>query len=246
MQSKDPRLNKFLAENGLGSRRGVEELVWAGRVRVNGKVVQELGVRVGEKDEVEVDGKKVGRVMEKVYLVVNKPKGVTSTLADKHARLVLPDLLPKKYKQLKPGGRLDRETEGLMVMSNDGDFLQKVMHPSYEMEKEYEVRVAGEMREEEAERLRKGVRVEGQMTAPAKVWGVKRRGEESEFGMVIHEGRKRQIRKMCAAVGHEVTALRRVRVGEVKLGGMQSGEWRKMTAKEIESVQGLSGREKKK
>lgn len=233
------RINKFIAGTGICSRRKADELIAGGQVFLNGNKVREAGIDVKESDEVKVNGKIVKTIEEKKYLAINKPMGVMSTLDDPHAEKKIIDLLPSSLRYLKTGGRLDRETEGLMIMSNDGDFLNKLMHPSYEIEKEYLVEVKGKLDKKAQNRLERGIRLAGKKTAPAKVFAIEDLGKKTKFRIIIHEGRKRQIRLMCEAVGHGVLYLKRERIGKILLGDLVRGKWRELTQGEIDSINNL-------
>ncbi len=194
---------------------------------------------VKEGDEVKVNGKIIKLIEDKKYIAINKPKGVTSTLDDPHAKKKIISLLPSSLRHLKTGGRLDRETDGLMIMSNDGDFLNKLMHPSYELDKEYIVEAKGKLDKNAKHRLEKGVKLNGKLTSPAKVFDVEDLDKKTRFRMIIHEGRKRQIRLMCEAVKNPVVHLRRVRIGNINLGDLESGKWRELTDDEVNFILNL-------
>lgn len=228
------RLNKFLAIAGVTSRRGADQLISDGRVTVNGDRVMEMGKKIDElKDRVEVDGKSVGTEEVKEYWVVNKPVGVVSTVKDTHARKVVTRLV-KSAARLYPVGRLDENSEGLMILTNDGDLAFRLTHPKFGVKKIYIVKVGGEITEDKLNKLRKGVRLEDGM-ASAEVVNMGR----GELKMTLGEGRKREIRRMCAAVGFEVLKLKRVAMGSLNLGELKTGEGRRLTTAEIDDLKKL-------
>jgi pseudouridine synthase len=238
------RLQKILARAGYGSRRAAEGMITAGRVRVNGAVVTELGTQAdATTDSIEVDGKAITVTTERVYLAMNKPSGIVTTARDPQRRRTVMELLPA---DLPPGvvpvGRLDRDTKGLLIFTNDGELAHRLAHPRYGVEKEYLALVAGRPGAEVLRRLRTGIEIEGRMTAPASVAQAgppsSRTTPEGQtwLRLVIHEGRKRQVRLMCAAVGHPVRELVRTRVGDVELGGLPPGETRPLTGQELASL----------
>jgi 23S rRNA pseudouridine2605 synthase len=237
------RLQKVLAQAGVASRRACEELIRQGRVQVNGQVVTEMGTKVDpHRDAIRVDGKPISDPAEKVYLILNKPPGYISTVHDPWGRPTVLDLIPYE-ERLYPVGRLDAESEGLLLLTNDGRLTHRLTHPRYEHEKEYLTLVRGRPRDAVLSRLRRGVDLEEGRTAPAEVNRVSRKeGLETPpdttwLRIVIHEGRKRQIRRMCAAVGHPVQRLVRVRMGPIELGDLAVGEYRPLSAKEVRRLQ---------
>jgi 23S rRNA pseudouridine2605 synthase len=233
------RLQKVLAQAGVASRRACEELIRQGRVQVNGQVVTELGTKVDpNRDEIRVDGAPISGPEERVYLILNKPPGYISTTHDPWGRPTVLDLIPHQGR-LYPVGRLDAESEGLLLLTNDGRLTHRLTHPRYEHEKEYLVLVKGHPSQTVLSQLRQGVDLEEGRTAPAKVSRVSRKeGSETPPGttwlrIVVHEGRKRQIRRMCSAVGHPVQRLIRVRMGPIELGNLPEGGYRPLSAKEV-------------
>jgi len=235
------RLARFLAHAGVASRRHAEELIAAGRVQVNGVVVTEQGTRIAPtRDKVSVDGKIVETVSKQVYLMLHKPMGYVSTASDPQGRPTVLDLLPPEVRRLRvyPVGRLDIDTSGLLLLTNDGDFALRLSHPRYAMEKQYHVLVQGYPEETTLEALRKGVEIredDGGMhrTAPALVRRLHRVGPDCWLELRIHEGRKRQIRRMLAAVGYRVRQLMRVGVGPIILGDLGEGKWRYLSEEEV-------------
>jgi 23S rRNA pseudouridine2605 synthase len=226
------RVQKVLARVGFGSRRVCDELVAAGRVRVNG-VVAELGTRVDlERDRIEVDGAVVGVRPGLVHYLLNKPTGVVTTAADPQGRPTVVELVPAEPRVF-PVGRLDADTEGLLLLTNDGDLAQRVAHPSHGVEKEYLVEVEGQPSRGALRQLREGVDLEDGTTAPAKVAAVGQHG----LRIAIHEGRNRQVRRMCAAVGHPVVRLVRIRIGPLTDRRLAPGEWRALTTAEVRALE---------
>jgi len=231
------RLHVRIAHSGLCSRRAAEKLIQEGRVEVNGEPVREMGVLVGPDDEVRVDGNRITEAKQ-YTLLLNKPKGVVTTLSDPQGRNTIQQYLPDYGVQLKPVGRLDMETEGLLLVTNDGDLAHRLMHPKFGVEKEYVAVVKGVPEEKDLERLRKGVYIEGGKTSPAKVTMMPTEKSETTrtLRITIHEGRKRQVRLMCEAVGHPVVSLKRVRIGKLLLKGMRAGECRLLGKQELDDL----------
>ena len=226
------RVQKVLARAGLGSRRACDELVAAGRVEVNG-VVAELGTRVDpDFDTIAVDGAIVGVRPGLVHYLLNKPAGVVTTASDPQGRPTVVELVPAEPRVF-PVGRLDADTEGLLLLTNDGDLAQRVAHPSHGVEKEYLAEVEGTPSRGALRRLREGIALEDGMTAPAKVTAV----APSALRIGIHEGRNRQVRRMCAAIGHPVVRLVRVRIGPLADRQLAPGEWRELTQDEVRSLE---------
>ncbi len=242
------RLQVFLSRNGVASRRKAMEIVQSGKVRVNGKVVDEPSFPVTpDRDKVMVSGRPVAEA-KKDYLLLNKPKGYVTTRAVGFKEKTVMDLLPRKCRHLHPVGRLDKDTEGLLLLTNDGDLTHQLTHPRYESPKTYEVVAQGRVSPAAVLKLEKGVKLEGKLTAPARVRRVKREKETTRFEIIIHEGRKRQVRLMLEAVGHKVMHLKRVAQGPLSLKGMKSGEFRRLTPREIgalhdEKIKGKKGKQ---
>lgn len=237
------RLQKFLARAGVASRRGSEDLMTAGRVRVNGEVVTELGAKVVPlRDEVTVDGKPVTLATGPVYYALNKPKGYVTTMADTHGRPTVADLLPKGAPAgLFPVGRLDQDTTGLLLLTTDGELGHRLTHPRYHVPKTYIAQVRGEMTESEAVRLRRGVELDDGPTKPAQVRVQSATPRVSRVEVVLTEGRKRQVRRMLDLVGHRVTALKRVSFGPVQLHDLALGETRPLTPNEVATLKRMAG-----
>ena len=231
------RLQKYLALCGVASRRYAEKLIADGHVSVNGEVVTAMGVQVDETaDEVAVDGRHVFPETEKHYLAYNKPIGEVTTASDPEGRATVMDRFRDYPVRLFPVGRLDYDSEGLLLLTNDGDMMNRVLHPSFEIKKAYLVRVSNQVSDEEIIRLRKGVLIDGRMTSPAEVRLIRREAFFSDLLITIHEGRNRQVRKMIEAIGHQVVHLKRVQFGPVLLGDLPSGMWRKLTGEEIRKL----------
>jgi 23S rRNA pseudouridine2605 synthase len=234
----EERIQKLLAQAGYGSRRACEEFLTGHRVTVNGQVV-ELGAKADPiRDVIKVDGKRVHFESKRIYLALNKPIGVVTTNADEFGRKTVRDLIPLEG-HLFPVGRLDADSEGLVLLTNDGDLANALTHPRYEHEKEYRVLVEGEPSASTLKAWRHGVLLEGQMTAPAKVEVTGAGRGQTWLRVVMHEGRKRQIREVAGMLGHHVKYLQRVRIGPIRLLNVKPGEWRYLSASEIKLLQGL-------
>lgn len=232
------RLNKFLSACGFASRRKCEEFIKAGRVSVNGKIVDSLGVSVDEsKDKVEVDGVVATLPKDLVYLKLNKPKGYACTASDERGRKTIFDLVESDVRLFNVG-RLDYDTEGLIFLTNDGEFANMVTHPKFHFEKEYLVTAEGELKESELAVLRKGVVVDGQRMPSAKVKFISFDGKFTKVSVVIDEGQNHQVRRMFDAIGHQIKLLKRIRIGNVRLGGLYRGKTRPMTQEEIDFFKG--------
>lgn len=227
------RLNKFLALAGVASRRGVDRLIVSGKVTVDGKRAK-LGLTVIGEEEILVDGKKIemgGGQM--VYLMMNKPKGVLTTSEDTHGRRTVIELLPPMKERLFTVGRLDQDTTGLLILTNDGELAYRLTHPKYGVDKKYQLLVSGRVKKDELEKMRNGIRLEEGMTGKAKVRIIEENDEVSLVEMIIHEGKKRQIRRMCEIVGWNLMGLRRVAMGGVDLWKLKEGESRPLTEDEV-------------
>jgi len=223
------RLQKYLAQAGVCSRREGERMILEGRVAVSGQVVTELGTRVDPKtDRVIVDGKPVESREQPVYILLNKPPGVVSSCHHRGEKIVL-DLVDIR-ERVYPVGRLDKDSEGLLLLTNDGRFHLRLSHPSFDHEKEYEVTTARSLSDEDLRRMASGIRLSGRLTRPARV----RRVSARKFRIVLQEGRNRQIRRMLGAVNHEAVRLKRIRMAGLRLGTLPRGAWRHLTAGEKE------------
>jgi len=236
------RLNKVLARAGVASRRGADELIQAGRVTVNGQVVRELGSQVDAgRDAVKVDGKRIPAIPEShTYLMLNKPRGYVTTLKDPEGRPTVKDLVADVRGRLFPVGRLDFHSEGLLLMTDDGELSRRLTHPSSEVRKTYSVKVRGTPSPAALSRLRQGVRIEGRRTRPAGVRLVKP-GANPWLEVTIHEGRKHQVRLMLASEGHRVLRLRRIRFAGIGLGDLAVGALRPLTASELARLHRAAG-----
>ena len=232
------RLQKFLAEAGIASRRKSEELITQGKIMLNGKIVTELGTKVNPvEDKIIYNGKEVKIKDEHVYILLNKPIGYVTTVKDQFQRDSVLDLVKVKQR-LVPVGRLDMYTSGALILTNDGDFVYKVTHPKHEIEKTYTVTIKDLIKEDEVEILKNGVEIDGYKTKPAKV-KILKTDEEKNFSrleIVIHEGKNRQIRKMCEAIGHKVLALHRSKIAGIGVKDIPLGKWRYLTKQEIEKI----------
>ncbi|MCC2642651.1 MAG: rluB [Nitrospira sp.] len=236
----DVRLQKLIAGTGLASRRKAEELITAGRVTINGHVVKELGTKVDpDKDHVKVDGKHLRAAQPYVYLILNKPKNVMSTLDDPEGRPTVKDLLHGVTVRVFPVGRLDFDSEGLMLLTNHGELAQALLHPRYHIPKTYLIKVKGVLDDDKIESLERGIKLEDGFTAPAKVVKVSKAQSNSWLEVTIHEGRKHQVKRMIEAVGHSVIKLTRIRMGPLLLGDLASREYRFLTDREANRLREL-------
>lgn len=240
----EERLQKFLARAGISSRRGAEELISKGEIRVNGKVVTELGTKINPaKDRVTYQKQLVQITHKKVYYILNKPKGYISTVKDDRGRKTVVDILSNVEERIFPIGRLDYNTEGLLLLTNDGDFMQKLIHPKYEIEKTYVVKIGGRINEEEMQKLADGVMLDGRKTSPATIYynGYDRDKQISDLEITIHEGRNRQVRRMFEAIGYEVKALKRITFAGLTLNGLPRGRYRQLYPNELKKLRALIG-----
>lgn len=230
------RLQKFLSEAGVASRRKAEEMIRNGAVKVNGQLAQ-IGDSVDpKKDTVTVKGKKVIKQMSMRYILLNKPRGYVTTTDDDLGRKCVLELVKDVKERIYPVGRLDRVSEGALIMTNDGAFANAMMHPSKHVAKTYRVTVRPEPTSEQVDILSTGVEIDGRLTAPADVYVISKEEGRAVLEIVLYEGRNRQIRRMCEALNLEVARLRRIAVGPVKLGMLQTGQWRDLTQQEVESL----------
>ncbi|MBR3227993.1 MAG: rRNA pseudouridine synthase [Erysipelotrichaceae bacterium] len=227
------RLQKIIAESGYCSRRKAEELITDGKVTVNGVKVTELGFRADTNDEIRVEGKLLKRE-EKVVYILNKPKGVISSASDERGRMTVVDLVDSRYR-LYPLGRLDYDSSGLIILSNDGDLTQKMLHPKFNIDKVYEVTISGLIKDTEIERLEKGVYIDRYKTAPCEIRLLRTNDNKktSFLEVTIHEGKNRQIRKMFETLGYKVTRLNRIKEANIELGKLQPGEYRQLKPVEV-------------
>ena len=234
----EERLQKYLANCGVASRRKCEEYIKQGKIKVNGGIVTELGTKINpEKDIIEFENKKIKQNSKSIYILLNKPIGYVTTADDQFGRDTVLDLV-KVRERIVPVGRLDMYTSGALILTNDGDFVYKVTHPKHEIEKTYTVTVKGIVQNSEVEQLRQGVKIEEYITKPAKVKILKTDTEKdiSRLEITIHEGKNRQVRKMCEAVGRKVLALHRSKIGNIGVKDIELGKWRYLNSKEVEQL----------
>lgn len=229
------RLQKVMAEFGVASRRKSEELIAAGRVKVNGCTVTEPGTKVDkEKDVIEVNGKIIKGPDRKVYILLNKPVGYITSAKDQFGRPTVLDLVKGTGVRVFPIGRLDYDTEGLLLLTNDGELTYRITHPKHNIDKTYRALIKGEADERDIKAFAEGIAVEDYVASPAKLEIIRYSKGNSVVEITIHEGRNRQVRKMCSAIGHEVIRLKRIRIGNLGLGSLKTGEWRYLSDAEIE------------
>ncbi len=230
------RLQKYLAQCGVASRRHAEEMIADGQVTVNGVTITRMGTQVEDGDRVCVNGIPVHPEEKKEYIVYHKPAGEVTTVSDPEGRATVLDRFRDFPVRLFPVGRLDYDSEGLLLLTNDGELADKMMHPSHEVNKAYLALVDGVVSMDEVRRLRSGVELDGRLTSPASVRVMKLEENRTHLLVTIHEGRNRQVRRMLDAVGHQVLALRRVQFGPLVLGSMKRGEWRRLTDEEVRAL----------
>ena len=236
------RINKYIASCGVASRRKAEEIILQGRVKVNGKTVEELSFNVDENNDiVEIDNEQIGLDEKKVYIVLNKPEGYITTVKDQFDRPSVLDLVSDIKERIYPIGRLDYETSGLLILTNDGDLTYTLTHPKHEVDKTYMAIVKGIPTSEKMKEFEEGLYIEDYKTAPAKI-KITKRDEEKNYAICqikIHEGRNRQVRKMCRAINHPVLRLRRVAMGDITLKDTEIGKYRYLTTEEVQYLKGL-------
>jgi len=234
------RLQKYMADCGIDSRRKCEEYILGGLVKVNGKIITQLGIKITpHKDVVEFRGKKVDNTAEKkIYVLLNKPIGYVTTAKEQFNRPTVMDLVKNIKIRLVPVGRLDMYTSGAIILTNDGEFVYKVTHPKYEIEKTYIVTVRGKVLEEEMAQLRKGVKIDDYISGKAKVKIIKFDPEQNQtrLEIIIHEGKNREVRKMCESIGKKVLALHRTKIGDIEVRPLEIGKYRFLTDKEIQNL----------
>ena len=235
-QNMEERLQKILAAAGICSRRQAEQLILDGRVKVDGTTISQLGAKADPTNQlIEFDDSPLPRPQLVCYLL-NKPRGYVTTMKDPQGRPTVTSLLSGVKERVFPVGRLDLDTEGALLMTNDGDLAQRILHPSNEIKRSYEAIVSGRPSRKKISELRKGIIIEGKKTWPAKIIHLKYLTSKTIFKVVIHEGRKRQVRKMFAAIGHPVVELKRTAYGKLGLGGLRVGKHRKLSKKDLNSV----------
>ncbi len=238
MKIEEIRINKYLASLGVGSRREIDRLIEEGKIKVNGEIIS-AGIKVTEEDEIEVKGKKIEKTGDKkVYYMLNKPLEILSSAKDDRGRKTVVDLIRCK-ERIFPIGRLDYNTTGLILLTNDGELFNRVIHPRSEIYKEYYVKVLGEIKESSIKKLENGVELEDGKTLPAYVKVLSKERGKSELLISIREGRNRQVRRMLDAVNHPVVILRRERIGKLALGKLRVGEYRELTAEEVKYLYSL-------
>lgn len=233
------RINKYIAQSGIASRRKADELIASGNVKINGKTLKEPGYDVTDDDVVEVNGSRIQADEKKVYILLNKPIGYITTVKDEQNRPTVMELVQDVDARIFPVGRLDNNTSGMLLMTNDGEFSYKVAHPKHKMTKTYRARVEGVLSNEKCAKLSNGVDIGGFVTSKAKVNIIKGLPRSTIVEISIHEGKNRQVRKMFAAVGNKVQELERVAIGEMPLGRLAEGHYRKLTRGEIEYLMGM-------
>jgi len=231
------RLQKILAKAGIASRRRAEELIKEGKVRVDGKVVTEMGTKVDpDAQDIECDGIHVAAREKKIYILLHKPAGFLSTVHDPQGRPIVTDLLPQVKERVYPVGRLDLDTEGALLLSNDGELAQKILHPSHEVNKTYVAKVKGKPGTKKLAALSRGITLEGRKTWPADIEVLQTEPQATTIKIIIHEGRKRQVRKMFDAVGHPVLQLKRTAYGQLELGDLRPGKYRFLSPEDIKMI----------
>lgn len=236
------RLQKVISMAGIASRREAEKLIVEGKVRVNGKLVTELGTKVDSKrDKIYINGKPIN-IEKKVYILFNKPKGVVTTVKDPEGRKTVIDFMKNISERVYPVGRLDYNTEGLLLLTNDGELTNILTHPRHNINKTYEVTVDGIVEEEKLDKLRAGIKLDDGMTAPAvvQVLNYDYETQRTKFSIIIHEGRNRQVRRMCEAIGYRVRNLKRTKFAFLTLTGLRRGQYRHLTLEEIELLKNLA------
>ena len=236
------RINKYIASCGIASRRKAEEIILQERVKVNGNIVKDLSFNIDEQNDlVEIDNKKINIKKENIYIVLNKPEGYITTVKDQFDRPSVVDLLTDIKERIYPIGRLDYETSGLLILTNDGDLTYKLTHPKHEVAKVYIARVKGIPSYEEITNFENGLYIEDYKTSPAKI-KILEKNEEKNYSICqiqIHEGRNRQVRKMCKAINHPVQRLKRVAMGKITLKGTEVGKYRHLTNEEIKYLKSI-------
>jgi len=240
MNEKTIRLNKFLANAGIASRRKADQMIVEGKVKLNGRIVTDLGVKVDpRKDRIFVEGKQVVLLDEPVYIVFNKPKDCISTSSDERGRTTILDYVKVKQRIFSVG-RLDRNTTGVLLLTNDGEFANRMMHPKFEIKKAYKVTLDKPLTRDDAQKLADGIRLSDGMTKPAEVHFIS--GSRNKVvGIIIHEGRNRQVHRMFEALGYEVKKLDRVAYGDITYEGLPRGRWRYLTKGEIRKLMTITG-----
>lgn len=239
----EERLQKVMAELGVASRRKCEELILQGKVSVDGQIITELGTKVDKQSSVIlVEGIRITNEIKKVYLLLNKPIGYITSAKDQYDRPTVMDLISEIKARLYPVGRLDYDTEGLLILTNDGDLTFKITHPSHNVTKTYTALVNGPVQKEAIEMFKEGVVIEDYKTAPAELEILKYINNDTLVNITIHEGKNRQVRKMCDAIGHSILRLKRISIGSLKLGDLSTGHYRHLNKEEIEYLYSIGGK----
>ncbi len=239
------RLQKFLADAGLASRRKCEELISQGRIEVDGRVVTTPGTKISGSEKIKADGKEIKLTKKKIYILLNKPVGYISTAKDQFSRKTVIDLIEPVKERVYPVGRLDYDTSGLIILTNDGDFANKMMHPRHQTEKVYQAEIIGRLNERDLNSVRSGMQIEDFTTAPSKIRIIDDSSTNSIVEITIHEGKNRQVRKMFASLGHPVLHLKRVAIGSVRIDGLGEGKWRYLSKKELAQLKNQAVKVKK-
>lgn len=227
------RLQKIIARAGICSRREAEKLILAGKVSVDGKIIRELGAKAELNQKIRVDGKLLTLDAEKIYIMLNKPRGYVSTAKDERGRKTILELIDIS-ERIYPIGRLDLNSEGLILLTNDGELTNALIHPRFEVKKTYRAKIAGVLTEEKLDLLRAGIELDDGLTAPAEIYML----DKDLVEITIHEGRNRQVRRMFSAIGCDVKRLRRIKFANLTLDGLKVGKWRKLTAEEVAKLKG--------
>lgn len=235
------RLQKYIAECQVASRRKAEDLIKNGFIKVNNTIVQDMGIKIDtDKDKVFYKNKEISKAKEKIYVILNKPEGYITTTKEQFNRPMVLDLLNNLNQKVNPVGRLDYNSSGLLILTNDGDLIYKLTHPSHEINKTYITKIIGVPSENELNNLRNGIEIDGYKTSNAQVDVLKIIDNKyTELKITIHEGKNRQIRKMCSAIGHEVISLKRISIGNIKLQDLKEGQWRFLNKNEIQYLKAL-------
>lgn len=234
------RLQKYMAKCGVDSRRGSENIILDGRVKVNDLLIKKLGTKINpDKDIVKVDDRVIEMEKDKIYIMLNKPEGYVTTVKDKHSENIVLDLIEGISERIFPVGRLDSDTSGLLLLTNDGNLAYKLTHPSNEIIKKYTALVEGTPNSKKLTRFKKGLKIDGRVTAEAYIKIIKRYKDSSILEIAIHEGRNRQVRKMCEYIRHPVIKLKRISIEKLTLNDLEVGKWRYLTNKEVEYLKKL-------
>nr|WP_026894071.1 pseudouridine synthase [Clostridiisalibacter paucivorans] len=234
------RLQKYMAKCGVASRRKSENIILEGRVKVNGKTITELGIKVDpDKDVVILDNKIIRMEKNNVYIIINKPEGYVTTVSDQFNRPTVIDLIRSIDERIYPVGRLDYDTSGLLILTNDGNLTYKLTHPKHEINKEYIAKIKGIPNNKSLNEFRNGLKIEDYVTSKANIEIIETYRQNSQVKIIIHEGKNRQVRKMCGKIGHPVIKLKRVAIGDLNIDKMKTGEWRFLTSKEVEYLKNL-------